>query len=1019
MAVGIAIALGLAALGIGLHRAHGVAQSTALREIVLSAGQPVRLRELLLLRAELGTTPGGPARHRLERQALRVEAELAATNALLSRGGRQKDGLGTALPPEIRAAYLGPTGITDRLSEILSRPEEGAGSPLQLEAEPLLSLLEHVAQAHRRAAVAKADRLRLYELAVLGTLLLLLIAGVAVIFRPLAREAANAVGLMHETFAVMSQGVLVTDDADIVIHHNPRLAVLLECPANWNPDGHSLADVVESFAARGDYGPRLKAGEPFRPELATSGDFQGIYQETPSGNTISVASTRRRGGGWVFTFSDMTRQKEQARMLAAAQRAAAANEARARKLAIVAKHTLDMVLLLDAEGRITWVNPAFSAFTGFAPSAVVGRGFDAQIGAHSDAAGEAELAAAVAERRPAKVEILLYRADGRHYWADVSLSPVRAEPAESSVEGADGVEAFICSQRDVTHRRQIQDKLAASEAHALQLAEKAEAASRAKSAFVAAMSHEIRTPMNGVIAMSELLCDSDLDEEQRSLAQTIRQAGEALVVLINDVLDFSKIEAGRLEIAAAPFDLLAACEDVISLLSAEATVKGIALSLDYAPELPDRFIGDVWRTRQILINLLGNAVKFTEIGQVRLTVGGVVEDARAVVDIVVSDTGIGIPKDVLPEIFGEFVQADSRARRKIYGTGLGLAIVKRLVGLMDGDIWAESEPGIGTRFYIRIPLPTAECVTPPASAIPQGRAVVITGREPFATEARWRLARLGFDAEFRTAEALEGAGVAPPDTTPGAACFAMVDAESAGAAGAATALVAAGWPTIWGGCQDARRPRPEGTQRCPAPMSSAVFAEAVRLTLGREAARPSSVAPGSEAASGGIPGAGSDVVSQAPAGTVSAGTEDGVTAGHPALERRAPTIVVAEDNRTNRLVIERMLAREPVTLRFAVDGLEAVHLVERLRPDLVLMDICMPELDGYEATERVRAAERSQGKPRVPIVALTANAMSGDRERCLQAGMDEHLTKPLRRAALLDVLERHLGQAARPDAAAS
>ncbi len=800
----------------------------------------------------------------------------------------------------------------------------------------------------------------LTDFALMGLLVLSVLGAVLLILRSPARLAARAADIMNETFSVMSQGVMVTDADGTVVYCNTRLGDLLECPEEWTPVGQNIAEVIAMFAERGDYGPRLLPGEPFRHELARSGDFEGIYHETLSGSTISVATTKRRRGGWVFTFTDTTKQKEQARVLAAAEREAAANAARAEELAIVAEHTLDLVLLLDRQGRITWVNSAFTRFTGYVASDIAGSHISFQIGAETSDTAFEEVMTALGASRQAACEILLYRRDGRPYWADLSLSPVHEEAGSARVEG------FVLTQRDATRRREMQDRLAASEAHALQLAERAEAANRAKSAFLASMSHEIRTPMNGVIGLADLLCESGLAPEQRVLAETIRQSGEALLVIINDVLDFSKIEAGKLELESAPFDLVAAAEDVIALCAPRAVDKGISLVLDYDAELPAGFMGDFGRVRQILINLVGNAVKFTEAGAVRLSVSGVAEGRSAVVEIAVRDTGIGIPAELLPRIFGEFEQAAQGTRRKIEGTGLGLAITKRLVDLMDGDIWVSSEVGRGSVFTLRIPLALADL---PDGALPRGlsalagRPAVLAADDPdIAAELGWRLRRWGL--------------VPVPDRAAAPARPGLAIVERAGRDGhlLAEGLAADGVPVIWIGEADTAPPAARSVQR---PLRSALLIEAVHRALDGEAPdprpRPAPEAP------------------PAP----------------PRASQGGPRVLIAEDNATNRLVFERMLASADIDLSFAGNGFEALQMSERLRPALVLMDISMPEMDGYEATAKIRETERSEGRAPVPIVALTANAMTGDRERCLAAGMDDYLTKPVRKRDLLAVLDRY------------
>jgi len=345
---------------------------------------------------------------------------------------------------------------------------------------------------------------------------------------------------------------------------------------------------------------------------------------------------------------------------------------------------------------------------------VEGADLSIQFGPETDPTTGAELDAALAGSGNWSAEARLYRRDGSPYWADLTLSAVAEEDTTRT--------RFILAQRDSTRAHEMRERLAASEARARDLADRAQAANRAKSVFLANMSHEIRTPMNGIIGMSELLCETDLAPDQRGYADTIRHSGEALLVIINDILDFSKVEAGKIALQPAPFDLRATLEEVVALLGATAREKGIAVGLDYPDTLPRGFEGDAGRIRQIAMNLVGNAVKFTEAGQVAVRVDAVVEGERSVVSIAVEDSGIGIPADVLPRIFEDFAQGDERTARRFHGTGLGLAITRSLVGLMKGDIDVDSVEGEGTTFTLRLPLDLAEAPRRPRAVAPADRA---------------------------------------------------------------------------------------------------------------------------------------------------------------------------------------------------------------------------------------------------------------------------------------------------------
>ena len=841
-------------------------QGGAAKEIRLSTRQPMLVQRAALLAYRLAGRPQEEGRE-AERDALsRLTVRIRANHAALTGGAQDGGRAGGALSPMRRAAYFGDPvteegGIDAALRRYLLRLDRLAGgtpldpgqrermlAALLADTGPLVNRLEAVSALHESEADLRIDRLIQMQRGLLGLMIAALVLVGAFIFRPMERSIARAADRLREVFSVMSQGVLVIDQRGRVTFHNDRLAALLEMPPDWTPRGLTIADFVRGFAERGDYGPRLSPEEAGRPDRYLSRDFRGIYHETPSGRTIAVAIAESRRGGHVLSFTDMTTQKESARALARAERAAAKNAARARELAIVAERTNDLILLLDAAGRITWVNRAFARATGFALEDAAGAPFSLQFGPETEACLAARFEMALAGGGEWNCEARLYRKDGSAYWADLTLSAVGEEDATRT--------RFILAQRDSSRAHEMRERLAASESRARELADRAQAANRAKSVFLANMSHEIRTPMNGIIGMAELLCETALSADQRSYGETIRHSGEALLVIINDILDFSKIEAGKITLHPAPFDLCATLEEVVTLIGATAREKGIAARLDYPDGLPRGFEGDAGRVRQIVMNLVGNAVKFTESGHVAVSVNATVEAGRAQVEIAVSDTGIGIPADVLPRIFDDFAQGDERTARRFHGTGLGLAITRWLVRLMEGDIGVDSVEGQGTTFTLRLPL-------------------------PLATAPRRRRA-LGPDER---AGALEGLRV-----------------------------------------------------------------------------------------------------------------------------------LLAEDNRTNRLVISKLLGTTGCQLAIAEDGEQAVAAWRETRPDIVLMDLSMPLLDGYAATRAIREAEAREGAPRVAILALTANAMEGDRERCLAAGMDDHVPKPVRKETLLAALSAHSPGPARADA---
>jgi PAS domain S-box-containing protein len=702
---------------------------------------------------------------------------------------------------------------------------------------------------------------------------------------------------------------------------------------------------------------------------ARTGDWRWVYVRSKS----VLAGPNGRPTRIIGTVQDITTRRE-------SEQALRESQAEARKLSLVASRTDNLVIIGSADSKIEWVNSAFCRVMEYTLEEVVGKDPGILLsGPDTDPEQANFIRDEIAKGVGSNTEIIHYSKSGRKYYLHLEIQVVRNTAGQ--------IENYIAIENDITSRVETENQLRRAKAEA-------DFASRAKSEFLASMSHEIRTPMNGVIGMTSILMETSLTGEQRDFVNTIRTSGEALLTIINDILDFSKIESGKMELEKAPFELALCVEEALDLFAPTAAAKRLEIGYHVEQDVPPWIVGDVTRLRQIIVNLVNNAIKFTPTGSISIQVRRIPLDAtvrptpagRMRLEITVQDTGIGIPQDRIDRLFKAFSQVDSSTTRKYGGTGLGLAICQRLCQLMNGDIRVESTPGKGSTFTIAFMTDAAqrpaEVSAPPFSGMDLHGTLALCIEDNPITRARLRTLFDSLGATCVFANEPESA-VRMASDLPSPPALVVLDLPEFEAHRAMELTCAIKCPRIIL-FRLGQTPPPAPSDGFPfaavsKPIKTVSFLQALS-TLGNKSA----------------------------VGAVTHVRQE----DRPIAEEIPLNVLLAEDNPVNQKVAMRFLERMGYNADAVGNGIEAVNALNLRSYDLVLMDLQMPEMDGLEASRRIRRTLPADRQPK--IIALTANAMQGDREICLDAGMDDYISKPVKMHEIVAAIRRQFSKKAVP-----
>jgi PAS domain S-box-containing protein len=805
-------------------------------------------------------------------------------------------------------------------------------------------------------------------------------------------EAVQARRHLANVLESLPAGVIIYDRDNRFVLANNKIHEALPAMVPAMKPGRHLREAVETAHAAGYF---RQSGDPALDALydvdreAWIDGYMARYdaklrvfeRSNPDGRWFQAFDTRLEDGTYVGVRVDISELKQREKALRESMD----------KIELFS-HVLDELpvstYVKDADRRFEFVNKAWCDVSGVKPEEALGKRDEDFFGA--DAEGYSSRDRAVLETgRMSEFEETVTHRDGstRHLIA-----------RKSRLIGSDGQVHLIGSSADISDLKMREAELEAAQ-------QKAVLADRAKSEFLANMSHEIRTPMNGVLGMAELLSKTQLDQKQKTFTDIIMKSGNALLTIINDILDFSKIDAGQLVLDPAPFNLAEAVEDVATLMTTRAKEKDLEMIVRFQPGLPEHHVGDVGRIRQIVTNLMGNAVKFTDAGHVLVEVTGTDTAEGTQLRIAVTDTGIGIPAAKLATVFDKFSQVDSSSTRRHEGTGLGLAITSKLVELMGGKIGVDSVEGQGSTFWIDVLLPKADIGEAPKVTpidVTGARILIVDDNQINRSILMEQMASWGFDS-CAAQSGSEGLEVLKAASRVGVGVDCIVlDHQMPGMSGLDMA-------------REVRRN--DGIRDTPIVLLSSVdqsLAPGLNIDLGIDAqltkparssalletlvetiqkrrqqplsamrrAQPPAPAPRPAAAA---PNPGPAAPAPAETVHVRPSAKDGL---------HRVDILVAEDNEVNQLVFTQILSETGLTFEIVGNGALAVRACAEMRPRMILMDVSMPEMNGLEATGRIREAEMGQ-ESRTPIVGVTAHALKGDRERCLDAGMDDYLSKPI------------------------